>query len=281
MYRLMFILAFSLVAISAEAQQMQTLPVLAAPSTDSPAWKAYQKLLEKYYFLDNQKAAHISCRLSVPQLNEFVDAVQQKNTNEFIINNNLQDFSITYDRAKGISFNSPEFHVMPSAPGAAANAKAEELRQHVAAYFAMEIPAVILSIRGVMDELIYPDTQKRKDLSLTKRGDATIVSYDVNQKQHVDMEYSGTKKKITQSSATAQLNGVADYAPLNGKLAVTRMDVKSINTVYSLSYQDLGSTFFPERILFDVTPPKDKPQIKPIHLEINFKDCAASAAAAP
>lgn len=269
MYRLVFILAFSFATI-ASAQA-----ALEVPSTNSPAWKAYQKLLEDYYFLDNQKADHIACRVSVPQL----DFIYSNRWNNFTVDQNLQDFSVTYDRMKGVSINLPHINLSPSLDSKDADpAKTEKLRKGMEALFLMKTYAVKTGVEGILDEMIYPVPDRRKNLSLRKKGNVTVVTYDVNEKKHVKSEYAGAKRKTIETTPTSSVIGTEDYEPINGKLAKVRMKLESTNTTYSVSYQDLGSAFFPERILLDVAPSQGSQQAKPMHLEINLTDCTTSGA---
>jgi hypothetical protein len=271
MYRLLFILAFFFASI---------IPAYAAPETpsaDDPSWKAYKKLLENYYFLGNQKAAYISCHVSVPQLQKMMQAFEEQSRHDVMIYNNLNDFSVTYDRAKGISINLPQFDVSASPDSKVIGPeKTEEVRKGMEDFFAREISAVKLGLVSVLNEMVYPTREKRKNLSVTKNGNATDVSYDINENDHVKVEYSGTSRKITESAPTFNLTGVEDYQLLDGKLAESHFVLKSINTAYSVSYQDLRSAFFPAQILIDMTPPTGSQQVKQMHLEINLDHCSAS-----
>ncbi len=256
-------------------------------SADTPSWREYKKLLENYYFLDKQKAGHISCRISVPPIQGMIDHLQQKNGNKVTIDSNLSDWSVTYDRTRGVSFNSPHIHIKASFPPDAKLADVEQFENWRKEAEKTLNKVVLSQEQGIADHLtdmnmISLTPKEKKNLSLTKNGDATVVSYGVDENDYIRSTYSDTTQQRTNSSPTFHMTSILDYQPLNGKLALVHKASKStvgptkVNRTISISYQDLGSAFFPAQILEDLIVSEGAQQSKPQHVEIDFKDCKTS-----
>jgi hypothetical protein len=283
------IVAVAIGSFSGASMAEDTSPKTPAASetslADSPSWQEYKKLLENYYFLDKQKADHISCSVSVPALQGLIDTGRLKFGNQLTIDENLHDFSVTYDRTKGVSTNSPHIKISYPPDFKFANEEGfKNWRKEIEKATTDWVSEAKYHIAGILLEMsmISHSTEKQKNLSLTKNGDATIVSFDEAGNEHASDIYSGSTQKRTESSPTANLTATSDYQPLNGKLALAHIvekmteGSKKINMTHSISYQDLGSAFFPAKILLDIAASDNTQQVKPLHLEIDFKDCKTS-----
>ena len=273
--------SFSGTSMAADASP-KTSAVPEASSANNPAWKEYKKLLENYYFLDKQKAGHISCRLSSAALQDYIDNMRQKAGNKLILDENLHDFSVTYDHKKGLSFDSPHLKISFSPNIKLNNPEgAERGRQMAEKGFDGSVHGVEVLITDTLTDMILPSPETSKNLSLTKNGDVIVVAFD-DDNVHEKVKYSGSTQEKTMSSPTFNVTGTSDYQPLNGKLALahlaseTTIGSTKIKGTTSVSYQDLGSAFFPAQILSDVTASEDIQQPNTEHLEIDLKDCKTS-----
>lgn len=274
MYRLLLMLAFSLAAVTSVHAALET------PTVDNSAVKEYQKLLGNYYFLDKQKAGHIECSVSDTLIQDLIDKARQKEEGKLIVNVNLHDFSFVYDRIKGASFNFP--HIKLSFSPDTKFVKDENVREKLEE-----------TLNGIMDKakksmdkplafMFYPEPEDYKNLSLTKNGNDTVVSFDDNRSEHYTLIYSGSKMKETASSSTLNQISAWDYQSLNGKLALVHMATETTegstkgNAIETVSYQNLGSIFVPAQTLLDGTVSEGTQQPHSLHREIDFKNCKAS-----
>jgi len=279
MYRLLFILVLSLAAITSAHAAAES------SSADDPSWREYKKLLENYYSLDKQKAGHISCQASSSDPQAYIDIMHQKFGNRLTVDINPHDFFVTYDRTKGVSVNSPHIKVSVSPDAERADVEQlensrEAMETFLKGIFSQE--EQIIADRFKERNMISPSLEKLKNLSLTKNGDAVVVSYDEDENKHIRTTYSGLTGRQTETSPTSNVTLTWDSQPLNGKLALAHLAIERIesskktNITESVSYQDLGPVFVPAHILVDVTAIEGTQQMKLPHLEIDFKDCKTS-----
>jgi len=256
----------------------KTSDALQTTPADNPSWEEYKKLTENYYFLDKQKAGHISCRVFVPMQpgNPIMVFTNNQNGDKQYIDTNLieknfDNFSVTYDHIKGLSFDS---HIKPRlTPDPKLTTPTND-----------SIDRVKGEITYSLNEILSPHFfEFYKKLSLIKNGDTTIFSLnDTKKSLHYKVIYSGSTQKGIFSVPWRNKTWTFDYQPLNGKLAlahftreITAGRIKD-NATASISYQNLGAAFFPSQILEDITIPDGTQQPKSLHLEIDFKDCKTS-----
>jgi hypothetical protein len=249
-------------------------------SADNSSWNEYKKLLANYYFLDKQKAGHISCSISDSKLQASIDAIRLKFKNQFAIDENLHDFSVTYDRTKGVSFNTP--HIKSSILSDAKFSdpeQAEKLAKKIGTVFDENINYEKKITDVLLTDLTSPGPEKK--LSLTKNGNVSIVSIDEGN-THVRSRFSGTTLEVTLTSPTVNETSTLNYQALNGGLALTHdvaektLGSTKTNLIFSVGYQDLGSILFPAQILIDTADSDHNQQTKSRHIEIDFKDCKTS-----
>lgn len=248
--------------------------------TGDAAWAEYKKLLGNYYFLDQQKAAHISCHVSDTALQTIADGVHVKFGEFLTLDENLRDFSVTYDRSSGISFNTPHVKV-----GLAMDIKSSALEQQesqLEKIFTENIDyAEIVTTLALMD-MISSSPEKQKNLSLIKNGNFTVASYDIDGNNHNKVIYSGAMKQVEKSSPTIHQTSISNYQLLDGKLVLAHSTAKKIvgsektTLIESVSYQNLGSSFFPAQISVDAMTSHDTEQAKLKHIEFAFTDCKTS-----
>jgi hypothetical protein len=234
---------------------------LASSAAMADAWSDYTKLTERFYQIDNQSAARITCRVASPVLDAMLEMYAKKSVP---VSGDLREFSVAVDKGKGLSFKTPTI------TGNSGSAQDDEMVKKSSTEIIGGLQNLISS---AFEGMLTPTREKMRNLSVVTKGGATTVSYS-NDVEKVETTYTGSDDETTETTPTSVLKSKSHYIPLNGKLALEKSSVErsgqdGMEGSMSVSYQKLGASWFPAEIITDF---KSAP-VQAQHIEIEFRDC--------
>jgi hypothetical protein len=248
-------------------------------ATAEDSWDEYRRFLDGYYLLDKQPVSSITCRISVPVLEKKLNAIRLPIDGSVKETENIRDFSVTYDKVKGISFVTPEIdmEIVSSSNMRDPDAVQQGIDLMKKGFSGLEHWTESVVSYVIREDMASPNRAQLKNLSFSTKDGATHVSYLWGDKTCIH-NYSGKLRKSKITSPSRAIDENAEFTLVKGKLVLVKSvsnenaGSKKTNTTLQVEYQDLGKALFLSRISTDISS-GDGASSRESRLEISFKDC--------
>jgi hypothetical protein len=238
-----------------------------------------------FYLLDEQKFSVIVCRLHAPTIDFSLASLRKQFKTlpgGLTVTANIQDFSLSYDRSKGLSFVRPSFEISSAAPGEVPDrAEIDDGIAQMRAGLDGQVSGIIAIVDGVFDNYrLSPDKAIRK-FTRTKDG-ADVVSEQKGSVWHEVYSAKGRSADFTSQDAAGAMTGAeqAVYTETDGKkilagsVARIKEEAGAVSTKIEIKYGKAGDIAFPASIeSTTVMNAEGAPQMATI--PILFEDCTA------
>jgi len=244
-------------------------------------WNNFNRLMDKYYFLDDQPVTEITCHVSVSSLNNI--RTQLKPIEEKVeVDEDINTFSVTYKKGEGITTSKPHFMVSLKTTEDVANP--EQVKRGVETInigAADQISGVIDVIEGQLDELIRPKKEKISDLKVKASKGTTTVEYTKDKKQFREVYLGDSRKVFIKDPNNSMVIKSSDtFTLIAGKRALSKSDMKltlgdmATTMKMAILYKQVGTVSFPS--LLDQQAHIENPSFKAdANFSINLDQCVS------
>jgi len=153
---------FRAIAIISLALALLTAPI----SVCADEWADFNDYLDRYYFIDDHEFEKIICSVEVETLNQLLDYVFRNVGNQagVVIQENLSDFQVVFDRQLGLSFQKPSIRVsVPQHQDKSRNEQKQKGARMIEEGFDRSVYGTVMVLEGLFESYIRP---KRPGFSL-------------------------------------------------------------------------------------------------------------------
>ena len=228
-------------------------------SAGADDWTAYQRLMDRFYRLDRQAVAAISCRVEVREAEVLLKQLRtqfepMKDKIEMV--ENLDEFELTYLRESGPEFRRPSLRMkLLSEEGVGDPKQVRKGMEMVETGFEEQIDGIVMQLRGILDQLRTPEQSNYRILEV--KGDEREYAARYERSGSTCSEtFSGKQRKVREITTTGyEVSSTEEYGKVvDDRLLVTGLRVNmvtplsNVETDVSIEYRDLGGVWFPTRI---------------------------------
>ncbi len=249
-------------------------------------WADYNRILDRYYFLDDQSPTEIVCRMTVSALDPAELRAQLQPIEKNVeVDENLDSFQLTYRKGVGILVSQPHFTVtLKTTDGLPDPTRVRDGVEIINRGVAIQLAGTRQMVESVFQEFMRPTRDSRSNVKVTTTGDSSAVEF-TDGDQQVRQAFSGlTRRTLGKTSAGSVTYEVADtFTVISGKEALARSVGKivqegSITTAETrLQYQQLqGGGMFPAALDQQLHLDSADNVKQDASLSIRFEKCTSS-----
>jgi hypothetical protein len=212
---------------------------------------------DNYYLLDDQQFSKIKCQVRVPNLNNALTNFRQQLQSlpgKVVIKENVEDFSIVYDRSQGLSFTKTNFDIKALDPGSIANPSLFNKGLQFAKNGLNEIVSGIVQIvDGLFEE--YTLSKKRIIQNFLKNDSGVEVTSELDGITYKDKYLDSTCKSEYSGSGGMVGVGQEQFEKIGNRLVLskssdqTQQPGANVDISMKISYGKVGDIFFPNSII--------------------------------
>lgn len=221
-------------------------------------WGKYSQIYARYYALDQQAFAQITCKLDAHPLVDSVSALRQQLASmkdKIRITDTLDNYALTFDRKTGLRFDDPALKVeIISETGMADPARVRDGISKVVEGFNSQVQGLDMQLKGLFEGY---QTAKKEEVSIIKVESspaADILEYKKDGATIRDEIRGGNMHSVSKSSGTQTIVDSSYKTLQGGKLVLDKdnlqmtMPAQSVSMNSVVSYQSLDGITFPEDI---------------------------------
>lgn len=246
-------------------------------------WEKYTKITDKYYRLDREQFSTISCNIDVPMISNGLSQLrtqldQLKNNIE--IQENLNNFTIRYQKAGNLIINSPTLNVkIISESGLKDPNKVKQGIEMINSGFKAQVDGVGEQLQGIFEGFETPKKDEYIFDNISENNGVYVINY---KKEGNDFVETHREKQIAIEQNIkngGKLSSVEKYNKTHNKKLVFTEGIVSVNQPMltadidlAVFYQSIKNILFPSiiRVKFNQTVQKIKQEGS---YEILIKNC--------
>lgn len=232
-----------------------------AGATTPSDWDAYMVVKEDFYFLDQQDFEEISCRISVPTLQDVSNKLKEQLAvlgEKVKISSDLTKFTLKYSPQLGVRYIDPKIDIELVAKEGFENSRWVERGVMMTQEGITQVLAGIKTqVNGIFNGYVKPTRNLFKDLKVVETINATEVTYKLAEND-IKETYADNRVVVEQTGPYTTMNVESIYQKSsNGKYILENGQATATQTMGDMSfdirveYQDIKDITFPRKIIIE------------------------------
>lgn len=222
-------------------------------------WEKYTKITDKYYRLDHEQFDIVSCNIDVPvisnglaQLRTQLDQVK----NNVIIEEDLNNFTIIYQKVGGLIVNRPTLNVkIISEEGLKDPNKVKQGIEMINSGFKAQVDGVGEQLQGIFEGFETPKKENYNFSKIFENNGVYVINYKKDGSNFVETHRDKQVAIEQDSKNGGKLSAIENYNKMHNKKLVFTDGSVSVNQPMltadmnlAVSYQSLRNFLFPSTI---------------------------------